>query len=158
VGALDERYATPRLRRIVAKLLAHEAGEAPATAETLAIAEDDADGRPVLTLILEFAGAKVEAVATVRAALSALDGHRPDVLISDVGMPEEDGYALIRHLRAREVDRSGKTPAIALTGYVGSDDRARLLAAGFQLFIRKPVEPSDIVAAVASLAQGRSRA
>lgn len=91
MGALDERYATPRLRRIVAKLLAHEAGEAPATAETLAIAEDDADGRPVLTLILEFAGAKVEAVATVRAALSALDGHRPDVLISDVGMPEKTG-------------------------------------------------------------------
>jgi CheY-like chemotaxis protein len=118
------------------------------------IAEDDADGRQVLKLILEIAGAKVEAVATARAALSALDGHRPDVLISDLGMPDEDGYALIRHLRARAVDRGGKTPAIALTGYVGADDRARLLASGFQLFLRKPVEPSDVVAAVASLAAG----
>jgi CheY-like chemotaxis protein len=121
------------------------------------IAEDDADGRQVLKLILEIAGAKVEAVATVRAALSALDDHRPDVLISDIGMPDEDGYALIRHLRAREVDRGGKTPAIALTGYVGADDRARLLASGFQVFLRKPIEPSDVVATVASLA-GRSPA
>ena len=119
------------------------------------LAEDDADGRQVLTLILEFAGANVEAVATVRAALNALDGHRPDVLISDVGMPDEDGYSLIRHLRAREVDRGGKTPAIALTGYVASDDRARLLASGFQVYLRKPVEPSAIVAAVASLVTRR---
>jgi len=119
------------------------------------LAEDDVDGRQVLKLILEIAGAKVEAVATVRAALRALDGLPPDVLISDIGMPDEDGYALIRYLRAREVDRGGNTPAIALTGYVGSDDRARLLASGFQVFIRKPVEPSDIIAAVASLADPR---
>jgi signal transduction histidine kinase/ActR/RegA family two-component response regulator len=116
------------------------------------LAEDDADGRTVLTLILEIAGAKVEAVASVREALSAFDGRRPDVLISDVGMPEEDGYALIRQIRAREVNRGGQTPAVALTGYVNPEDRARLLAAGFQMHLRKPVEPSEIVAAVASLA------
>jgi CheY-like chemotaxis protein len=121
------------------------------------LAEDDADGRQALTLILEMAGANVEAVATVPEALSALDRRRPDVVISDVGMPEEDGYALIRHLRARGVDRGGQTPAIALTGYVGAADRAQLLASGFQLHLRKPAEPSDVVAAVASLTRGRSR-
>lgn len=132
--------------------------ETPAAAPTrldgirVLLAEDDDDGRHVLTLILEIAGAKVEAVGSVREALSAFDGFRPDVLVSDVGMPDEDGYALIRQVREREMDRGGKTPAIAITGYVSPEDRARLLAAGFQLYLRKPVEPSEIVAAVASLA------
>jgi signal transduction histidine kinase/ActR/RegA family two-component response regulator len=116
------------------------------------LAEDDADGQHVLTLILEIAGAKVEAVASVRGALSAFDGFRPDVLVSAVGLADEDGYALIGRVRAREIDRGGKTPAIALTGYVTPEDRARLLEAGFQLHLRKPVEPSEIVAAIASLA------
>jgi CheY-like chemotaxis protein len=116
------------------------------------LVEDDADGRQLLTLTLEIAGAKVEAIGSVREALSALNSFRPDVLVSDVGMPDEDGYALVRQLRARDADRGGNIPAIALTGYVTPEDRARLLAAGFQMHLRKPVEPSDIVAAVASLA------
>jgi signal transduction histidine kinase/ActR/RegA family two-component response regulator len=116
------------------------------------LAEDDVDAQHVLTLILELAGAKVEAVASVRGAMSAFDGFRPDVLVSAVGLADEDGYALIRRARARDTDRGGKTPAIALTGYVTPEDRARLLEAGFQLHLRKPVEPSEIVAAVASLA------
>jgi CheY-like chemotaxis protein/anti-sigma regulatory factor (Ser/Thr protein kinase) len=116
------------------------------------LAEDDVDGQHLLTLILELAGAKVEAVASVREALSAFDGFRPRVLVSAVGLADEDGYALIRRVRAREIDRGGKTPAIALTGYVTPEDRARLLEAGFQLHLRKPVEPSEIVAAIASLA------
>ena len=86
-----------------------------------------------------------------RRALSAMNGFRPDVLVSDIGMPDEDGYSLIRQVRARGVDHGGSTPAIALTGYVTTEDRARLLAAGFQIHLRKPVDPSEIVAAVASL-------
>jgi CheY-like chemotaxis protein len=117
------------------------------------VVEDDEDGRKVLTLILELAGAKVDGVASVRGALDALDGLRPDVLVSDVGMPDDDGYALIRHIRERDAAHGGRTPAIALTGYASSDDRARLLAAGFQVHFRKPLEPSEIVAAVASLAR-----
>jgi len=116
------------------------------------LTEDDADGRQVLTLILELAGAKVTAVESVRGALSVLDSLRPDVLVSDVGLPDEDGYTLIRHVRNRDAARGQTTPAIALTGYVSSDDRARLLAAGFSIHLRKPVEPSVIVGAVASLA------
>jgi signal transduction histidine kinase/ActR/RegA family two-component response regulator len=119
------------------------------------LVEDDPDGRQVLTVILEIAGAKVRAVSSVRAAISALVDFRPDVLVSDVGLPDEDGYALIRHVRAREGDCGSSMPAIALTGYATSDDRVRLLAAGFQLYLPKPVDPSDLVAAVASLAHGR---
>jgi signal transduction histidine kinase/ActR/RegA family two-component response regulator len=119
------------------------------------LVEDDADGRQVLTVILELAGAKVNAVGSVRGALAALADLRPDVLVSDVGMPDEDGYALIRHIRAREASGVGGMPAIALTGYATPDDCARLLAAGFQLYLRKPVDPSQIVAAVASLAHRR---
>ena len=116
------------------------------------VAEDDSDGREVLTLILEAAGAKVEGVASVREALRALDSRLPDVIVSDVGMPGEDGYTLIRRVRARDRERGGTIPALALTGYVTSEDHARLLAAGFQMHLGKPVEPSDLVAAVASLA------
>jgi CheY-like chemotaxis protein len=121
------------------------------------LAEDDNDGRQMLVLILEIAGANVEGVASVREALRAFDGHRPDVLVSDVGMPGEDGYALIRHVRAREADRGGNTPAIALTGYVTPEDGARLLGAGFQMHLRKPLDPSDVVAAVAALVPQKGR-
>jgi CheY-like chemotaxis protein len=125
---------------------------APVRLDNLSIllVEDDADARGVLRLVLEIAGAKVEAVGSVREALRALDRFRPDVLISDIGIPDEDGYALIRHVRAREVD-GRRIPTVALTGYVSAEDHARLLAAGFQIHLRKPVEPSTIEAAVASL-------
>lgn len=118
------------------------------------LADDDADGRHVLSLILELAGANVKAVASVREALSALKNFRPDVLVIDIGMPDQDGYALIHQVRARGVDRGGSTPAIAVTGFVTPEHRARLLAAGFQVYLGKPVEPSEILAAVASLAAG----
>jgi CheY-like chemotaxis protein len=116
------------------------------------VVEDDADTRQMLVVILELAGAKVHAVGSVHGALGALADLRPDVLVSDVGMPDDDGYALIRRIRARDADRGGAMPAIALTGYVGDDERARLLAAGFQVHLRKPLDPSELVATVASLA------
>jgi len=112
------------------------------------LVEDDADSRQVFTTVLELAGARVQAVGSVREALQALEDRRPDVLISDIGMPGEDGYALIRQVRGRA--HGGDVPAIAVTGYVSSEDRARLQAAGFQLHLPKPVEPCEVVAAVAS--------
>jgi CheY-like chemotaxis protein/nitrogen-specific signal transduction histidine kinase len=122
------------------------------------LVEDDPDGRQVLALLLELAGAKVSSFGSVRDALTQLDLLQPHVIVSDVGMPGEDGFALIRRLRAREVQRGGRTlPAIALTGYVGSEYRTRILAAGFQAHVGKPVEPDEIVAAVASLAALGSR-
>lgn len=114
--------------------------------------DDDDDGRTMLTILLELAGAKVAAAGSVHEALALLDTMRPDVIVSDVGMPDEDGFALIRRVRAREAEGGGSVPAIALTGYVRPEDRARLLAAGFQQHLRKPLEPGEIVAAIASLA------
>lgn len=116
------------------------------------LVEDDADARTVLRLLLEIAGAKVEAVGSVRRALQTFDSFRPDMLVTDIGLPDEDGYALIRDVRAREED-GGHIPAIALTGYVTSEDSARLRAAGFQVHLRKPVEPDEIVATIAALAR-----
>ena len=127
------------------------AGPARLDGLKILLVEDDTDTRDVLGLILEIAGAKVEAAGSVRRALPALDDFRPDVLVSDIGMPDEDGLTLIRHLRAREGD-GGHIPAIALTGYVTSEDSARLRAAGFQIHVRKPVEPDELVATIASLA------
>ena len=115
------------------------------------LVEDDDDTRQVLVMILELAGAKVTGAGSVREALALLETLRPDVLVSDIGMPDEDGYSLIREVRAREIKGARGIPAIALTGYVRPEDRARLLAAGFQTHLRKPVDPDDLVATVAAL-------
>ena len=119
---------------------------------TVLLAEDDADGRKVLTAILELAGAKVAAAGSAGEALNAFSDVRPDVLVSDIGMADEDGYALIRKIRGRESTYGRKTPAIAVTGYASLADRTKMLAAGYQMHLKKPVEPSDLVAAVAALA------
>jgi CheY-like chemotaxis protein/anti-sigma regulatory factor (Ser/Thr protein kinase) len=115
------------------------------------VVDDDADGREVLTALLEVEGAKVTSAGSVRPALDVLDGMRPDVIVSDIGMPDEDGYTLLRRVRARGLERGGAVPVIALTGYVNPEDRAGLLAVGFQATLRKPVDPDELVAAITSL-------
>jgi signal transduction histidine kinase len=115
------------------------------------LVEDDADGRNALTLLLEVAGAKVMSAASARSVLDAVETFRPNVIVSDIGLPDEDGYAFIARVRARERGRGGSVPAIALTGYARPEERARLLAAGFHMYLRKPLDPDDLVAAVASL-------
>lgn len=77
---------------------------------------------------------------------------RPDVLVSDIEMPNQDGYSLIRRIRALEPDRGGRTPAVALSAYSRPEDRIRSLVAGFNLHVSKPVEPTELVTVVASLA------
>jgi signal transduction histidine kinase/ActR/RegA family two-component response regulator len=122
------------------------------------VAEDNDDARKLLTTIFERCGATVEAAENVPAALERLSHFRPDIIISDIEMPGEDGYSLIRKVRAQE-SRDGRTPAIALTAYTRSPDRVRALAAGFQMHMGKPVEPTELVAAVKSLlstSRGRS--
>jgi CheY-like chemotaxis protein/anti-sigma regulatory factor (Ser/Thr protein kinase) len=115
------------------------------------VVEDDAEGREVLAALLEVDGANVTSVRSVREALDALDTTRPDVIVSDIGMPDEDGYTFIRRLRSRAAERGGAIPVIALTGYVTPEDKARLLAVGFQAHLRKPVDPDELVVAIASL-------
>jgi CheY-like chemotaxis protein len=88
----------------------------------------------------------------VSKALQALEASPPDVLVSDIGMPVEDGYSLIARLRDLERQRGGFLPAVALTAYARKEDRQRTLAAGFQMHLSKPVEPNELVTAIAKLA------
>jgi signal transduction histidine kinase/ActR/RegA family two-component response regulator len=115
------------------------------------IVEDNADGREVMSMMIEQAGATVTAAGSVKEALEALESGQPDALVSDIGLPDEDGYALVRHLRDREAERGGFLPAVAMTGFVRPEDRARILAAGFQIHVPKPVDPVELVAAIAAV-------
>ncbi|HEY9421243.1 MAG TPA: response regulator [Thermoanaerobaculia bacterium] len=116
------------------------------------IVEDEEDTRELLVTALEQCGAEVAAFATVAAALEAFERGAPDVLLSDLGVPGEDGYSLIRKVRARPSSLGGAVPAAALTAYVRAEDRRQALAAGFQAHLAKPIDPSDLVATVARLA------
>jgi signal transduction histidine kinase/ActR/RegA family two-component response regulator len=115
------------------------------------IVDDNPDGRSLSSLVLTQAGASVKAAASVREALQMLEVERPDALVSDISLPEEDGYALIRQIRQYEAEHGGFLPAVALTGYARAEDRARSLAAGFQAHVSKPVEPVELTAAIATI-------
>ena len=117
------------------------------------VVDDHDDGRMLTTLVLRQTGASVEAVASAREALQRLERHRPDVLVTDIGLPDEDGYSLIREIRLRDKEHGGFLPAIALTGYARADDRARALAAGFQAHVSKPVEPAELIATIADVTE-----
>jgi CheY-like chemotaxis protein len=114
--------------------------------------DDQPDARELLTELLELHGAVVTAVGSAEEALIAMDQLRPDVLVSDIGLPREDGYSFIRKVRARPPERGGQVPAVAVTGFARVEDGKRALAEGFQMHLAKPVEPAEIVSLVASLA------
>jgi len=116
------------------------------------VVDDEADSRQLMSIVLQQCGAEVRAASSTREAIAILEDWHPDVLISDIGMPVEDGYVLIKKVRALHPDRGGRTPAAALTAYARSEDRLRSLAAGYHTHIVKPVEPSELAAVVASLA------
>src|SRR5258706_7958101 len=117
------------------------------------IVEDEADARELLTLTLEVSGAEVNAVESVQEALRNLELFKPDVLLSDIGMPVESGYDLIRQLRLLSGE-SRDIPAVALTAFATDKDRQLALAAGFQIHLAKPVEPIVLVRAIEKLANG----
>ena len=114
--------------------------------------EDHPVVREVVTQLLETSGARVTAVPGVPEALEALGRERPNVVLSNMASSGEDGYALIRKIRALPPDRGGETPAAALTGLSTGGDRARVLRAGFQCYVAKPVDARRLVAIVATLA------
>ncbi len=116
------------------------------------IVEDEADSREVVAMVLERSGAEVRVAASASEALTILERELPDVLVADIEMPEEDGYSLVRRIRALPAARGGRTPAVALTAHAGAMDRAKLLEAGFDRHIPKPVLPPDLIAVVATLA------
>jgi CheY-like chemotaxis protein len=113
--------------------------------------DDEADARELLILMLGQYGAEVTVVATVSEALEALARIKPNVLVSDIGMPGEDGYTLIRKVRALDAEQGGRIPAVALTAYARAEDRAQAILAGFQIHVPKPVNPGELAVVVANL-------
>jgi signal transduction histidine kinase/ActR/RegA family two-component response regulator len=120
------------------------------------VVDDDQDALDMLALVLTEAGAAVRTAASATEALALLRWIRPDVLVSDLAMPDEDGYSLIRNLRAIERESGRETPAVALTAYVRVQDRARAVAAGFNVFVEKPVDPEELIAVLAGVAESRA--
>ena len=122
------------------------------------IVDDELETRELLVEVLSRCGAEVRASSSAHDALEALQTWKADVLISDIGMPGEDGYELIKKVRKMDADRGGCIPAVALTAYARGEDRIRALSAGFQMHVSKPVEPVELAAVVASFAwQTRKR-
>jgi signal transduction histidine kinase/ActR/RegA family two-component response regulator len=117
------------------------------------IVDDEEDARVLLETTLKQYGADVAAASSAADAVSTLDRWTADVLLSDIGMPGEDGYSLIRRVRARAHGRGGSIPAVALTAYASAEDRAAALAAGFQAHVAKPFEPTELATLVARLAR-----
>jgi hypothetical protein len=116
------------------------------------VLDDEADARDLVQAVLERAGAVVTMASSVAEALDAIGRQRPDAIVSDIGMPGEDGYAFIRKLRALPREAGGRTPAVALTAYARGDDRRKALLAGFQNHAAKPIEAQELMVVVANLA------
>jgi PAS domain S-box-containing protein len=117
------------------------------------VVDDDPEARELVAVILERCGAEVTVAKSTGEAVELVVKERPDVLICDIEMPDEDGYALIRRIRALPDEQGGRTPAAALTAYAGAEDRIRALSAGFQMHVPKPVQPVELAIVVASLAE-----
>jgi len=121
------------------------------------VVDDDSDARQLVRAVLEEYGSTVRLASSAGEALRAIENEVPDVLLSDIGMPGEDGYSLIRRVRALPPRQGGAVPAAALTAYTRAEDRAQVLEAGFTVHVPKPVAPDELLATVAELAQ-RARA
>jgi CheY-like chemotaxis protein len=109
----------------------------------------------MLKVILHNRGAEVNTASSAHDALEALEHSLPDALVSDLAMPEQDGYELIELIRQRGPERGGNIPAVALTAYARVEDRVRALTAGFQMYVPKPVDANELVAVVTSLTRLR---
>jgi len=121
------------------------------------VVDDREDARDLLKHVLERCGATVVVAASAGEALTIVPREKPDVLLSDVEMPEESGYELLRRLRSLPAAEGGQTPAVALTAYASAQDRVKLLRAGFQMHVPKPVQPAELATVVASLAKSTVR-
>ena len=136
----------------------HDVGEAASPAGTprlqglkVLVVDDDQDTCETISAVLAAAGAEIRTCLSASQALAAIDARVPDLLVSDIAMPGDDGYALIRKIRARRTEDGGRIPAVALTAYGRTEDRMKALAAGFHMHVGKPIEPSQLVRAVASV-------
>jgi PAS domain S-box-containing protein len=119
---------------------------------TVLAVDDEPDARTLLKRVLEDCGARVVLASSSEEGIAAVLRERPDMIVSDIGMPGEDGYDFIRRVRQLKSEEGGRTPAAALTAFARAEDRTRALRAGYQTHVAKPVEPSELTAVVASLA------
>jgi CheY-like chemotaxis protein len=116
------------------------------------VVDDEPDARALLKRVRDECDAEVFTASNAVEALGVVQQHRPHVLVSDIGMPDVDGYELLRRIRTLGEANGGKLPAIALTAFARSEDRTRALRAGFLVHVSKPVEPSELIATVAAVA------
>ncbi|HET8675082.1 MAG TPA: response regulator, partial [Blastocatellia bacterium] len=116
------------------------------------VVDDEEDARRLLVALLEQCEASVRTCASVAEAVAEIEKWGPDVLVSDIEMPGEDGYALIRKVREHESERGRRLPAVALTAHARAEDRMRVLSSGYQMHVPKPVEPAELAIVIASLA------
>ncbi len=116
--------------------------------------DDDSDTLEIIKAVLAQCGANVRTCLSSAAALEAIKSWWPDVLVSDIAMPGEDGFALIKKVKALEQERRTRIPAMALTAYIRVEDRTRVLTAGYDMFVPKPVEPAELLATLANLVRG----
>ncbi|HKS97551.1 MAG TPA: response regulator [Terriglobia bacterium] len=121
------------------------------------VVDDEPDAREVVAVILERCGMKVMVAASASEALRILERAKPDVVVADVEMPGEDGYSLLKRIRTSPLERNRRTPTIALTAYASPQDRARVLSAGFDGYVPKPVEPPKLVEVIAGLGTLKDR-
>lgn len=158
--ALENEPSTPGPSARTVPARQRTAFDAPSQLRGLRIlaVDDDADARELFESVLSQCGAQVVTAGTVAEALSAIEREVPDVLISDIGMPDEDGLQLIRKIRARPAERGGDVPAAAVTAYSRAEDRRAVINAGFNLHIAKPVEPAELVSVVVTLTRYFRRA
>ena len=119
------------------------------------VVEDDDDARELIVSVLDECGARVRSAAHAEEAVAIVARERPDVIVSDIGLPGRNGYDLIRAVRALGAERGGLVPAIALTGYAAIEDTRNALAAGYQVHVKKPIDPSLLTHAVADVARAR---
>jgi CheY-like chemotaxis protein len=127
------------------------------TSMRVLVVDDDEDARMLVSELLAERGATVDVAESAEQALRRIGSFRPHVLVTDIGMPGADGYALIRSVRALPREAGGGTPAIALTAYARSSDEHRARQEGFQMHVAKPLDPSHLVACVAELRGAMSR-
>jgi CheY-like chemotaxis protein len=120
------------------------------------VVDDDEDARLLLEMTLRGYGAAVTTAGSAAEALAAIDRALPDVVLSDIGMPHQDGYDLLRRLRARPPEQGGAVPAVAVTAYTSAADRSATAAAGYQAHIAKPFEPGDVARLVKRLVNGHT--
>ena len=116
------------------------------------VVDDDRDARELLRAVLERAGADVTAVASAGEALAVIDRTQPDVLVGDIGLPEQDGYALVRQIRMRPSEEGGRMPAIAVSAYASAADRQRAASAGYDRHLPKPVDALELIGTIESIA------